>query len=229
MNEFSVTPRRVADLGLPGVNFMYPGDECDSDGRMFRSAEAIEKYMSDMARQKIIDPSPPGASIGTVQQTVNRTLRTVRSRFGKFLVSRIRPFAIYLHDLDKVLLVCPAAGTCEVQRATKDARDTARYVMCSQVAWHAFAYSWGWGAMEVSGMYFDRHFKEPNRLAFYLNILSTDCVNFNSVSQARRTVEFLWVKRHELGYRLGTRIMRRKEFDLEAGAQQGTSIAASRF
>lgn len=78
-------------------------------------------------------------------------------------------------------------------------------------------------------MYFDRRFKELSPLAFYLNILSTDFLNLNSVSQARRTVEFLWAKRRELGYRLGTRLMRRKEFDLEAGGQQGTPIAASHF
>src|SRR5260370_42354829 len=228
MDEFIVAARSVVHLGLPGVNFMCPGDEWDSDGRTFRSAEAIDKYMSDVARPKMIDPTPPAISIGTIKQAVNRTLRMVRSRFGKFLIGRIRPFSIYLHDLDKVLLVSPA-GTCEVQHATKETRDAARYRMCGQVAWYAFAYSWGWGAMEVSGMYVDRRFNEPNPLAFYLNILSTDVLNFNFVSQGRRTVEFLWAKRHEVGYRLRTRFIRRKELDLEAGGQQGTSTAASHF
>ncbi len=55
--------------------------------------------------------------------------------------------------------------------------------MCSQVAWYAFAYSWGWGAMEVSGMYLDRCFKVPNRLAFYLNIMATEFLGFNGVRQ----------------------------------------------
>src|SRR5260370_25658790 len=117
MNEFTVTGRRVAPLGLPGVNFMCPGDEWDSDGRTFRSAEAIDKYMSDVARPKMIDPTPPAISIGTIQQAVNRTLRMVRSRFGKFLIGRIRRFSIYLHDLEKVLLVSPA-GTCQVHTPT---------------------------------------------------------------------------------------------------------------
>jgi hypothetical protein len=227
MNEFSITPRRVADLGLPGVNFMYPGDEWDSDVRRFSSAEAIEKYMNDVARPKVIDPTPSTISIDIIQQSVNRTLRAVRARFGKFTIGRIKPFSIYLHDLDKVLWVHPE-GTCEVQDATEDGRDAARYVMCSQVAWYAFAYSWGWGAMEVSGMYFDRRFKEPNPLTFYLNILSTEFLNFGSARQAGRTVEFLWAKRRELCYRMWARFIRRKESNVAATCARGASIAADR-
>jgi len=201
MNEFSITPRRVALQNLPGVNFMYPGDEWDSNVQRFRSAEAIEKYMNDVAALKVIDPTPQAIPIHIVQQTVNRTLRTVRSRFGRLIIGRIKPFSIYLHDLDKVLRVNPA-GACEVQDATADTRESARYVMCSQVAWYAFAFSWGWAAMDVSGMYFDRRFKETNPLAFYLNLLATECLSFSSVGQARRTLEFLWAKRCELSHRL---------------------------
>jgi UDP-MurNAc hydroxylase len=205
MNDFVITPRRVADLGLPGVNFMYPGDKWDSDVRTFRSAEAIEKYMNDISRPKTIDPTPQAAAIDTLQQAVDRTLRTVRVRFGRFVLNRIRPFSIYLHDLDKVLLVNPR-GRCEAQDATKETRDAARFVMCSQVAWYTFAYSWGWGAMEVSGMSFDRRLKEPNPLVFYLNILATGWLSFDSMRHAARTVEFLWAKRRELGYRIWARL-----------------------
>jgi UDP-MurNAc hydroxylase len=201
MNEFAITPRRVADLNLPGVNFMYPGDEWDSNTKVFHSAEAVERYMNDVARPKLIDPTPPAVAIDTVRSAINRSLRTVRARFGKFLTSQIKPFSIYLHDLGKILMVYPASG-CEVQDATKEARDSARYIMCSQVAWYAFAYSWGWGAMDVSGMYHDRRFKEPNRLAFYLNILATEFVGFGSMRQTIRTLQFFWVKRRELAYRV---------------------------
>jgi hypothetical protein len=227
MNGFSITPRRVADLDLPGVNFMYPGDEWDSDVRTFNSTEAIEKYMNDVARPKVIDPTPPAISIDVIQQAVDRTLRAARTRFGKFTIGRIMPFSIYLHDLDKVLSVYPA-GICEVQDATEDRRDAARYMMCSQVAWYAFAYSWGWGAMEVSGMYFDRRFKESNPLVFYLNILSTEFLNFGSVGQAGRTVEFLWAKRRELCYRMLGRFLRSKESDVATACRRGASIAADR-
>jgi UDP-MurNAc hydroxylase len=227
MNDFAVTPRRVADLCLPNIHFMYPGDEWNSDVRTFSSAAAIEKYMNDVTSPKAIDPTPPPVSITTVQEAVDRTLRTVRARFGKFLIRRIKPFSIYLHDLDKVLLVDPA-GKCEVQEASENTRDAARYLMCSQVAWYAFAYTWGWGAMEVSGMYFDRRFKEPNRLAFYLNILSTEFLRFGSMHQTRRTIEFLWAKRRELVYRVWDRLCRRKASDFKVPGQHQTSIEAGR-
>lgn len=227
MNDFAVTPRRVADLCLPNIHFMYPGDEWNSDVRTFSSAAATEKYMNDVTSPKAIDPTPPPVSITTVQEAVDRTLRTVRARFGKFLIRRIKPFSIYLHDLDKVLLVDPA-GKCEVQEASENTRDAARYLMCSQVAWYAFAYTWGWGAMEVSGMYFDRRFKEPNRLAFYLNILSTEFLSFGSMRQTRRTIEFLWAKRRELVYRVWDRLCRHKASDFKVPGQHQTSIEASR-
>lgn len=210
MNEFAITPQRIALQDLPGVNFMYPGDEWDSETQTFHSTEAIEKYMKDVAAPKVIDQTPQAISIQIVEQTVNRTLRTVRSRFGRFVIGRIKPFSIYLHDLDKVLLVNPA-GICEVQDATAGTRESARYVMCSQVAWYAFAFSWGWAAMDVSGMYFDRRFKEPNPLAFYLNLLATECLSFSSVYQAKRTLEFLWAKRCELSYRLWAQLNPRKQ------------------
>ena len=109
--------------------------------------------------------------------------------------------------MDKVLFVNPA-GACTVHAATEETRYAARYTMCSQVAWYAFAYSWGWSAMEVSGMYFDRRWREPNPLPFYLNVLSTDFLNFGSIRQANRTLSFLWAKRHEIFNRVWGRIPR---------------------
>lgn len=227
MNEFAITPQRIADLNLRGTCFMYPGDEWDSDRRGSRSIEAVKRYTSDIARPKTIDPTPPPVSIATLQQTVDRTLRQVRSRFSGVLISRIRPFSIYLHDVDKVLFVHPA-GACSVRDATEETREAARYSMCSQVAWYAFAYSWGWGAMEVSGMYFDRRWKESNPLAFYLNILSTEFLNFGGLREAKRTIAFLWAKRHELSNRLRARIGRRKGSPDHELGQPGAAIASSR-
>ena len=223
MNDFAITPRRVADLGLPGVNFMYPGDEWDSDVRTCRSAEAVEKYMSDINRPKPIDPTPQPASIEALQLVVDRTMRIVRQRFGSFLIRRIKPFSLYLHDLEKILLVNPG-GRCEVQNATKATRDAARFVMCSQMAWFVFAYSWGWGAMENSGMFFDRRFRDPNPLAFYLNILATGCINFGSMHHSARTVEFLWAKRHELPYRVWGEFVRRRNFKVEGAVRPSESM-----
>jgi len=201
LNDFAITPRRVMAEDLPGVNFMYPDDEWDSEVRQFRCAEAVERYMDDIARRKVIDPTPAEVPLRTVQQSADRTLRMLRSRFGKYLINRINPFSIYLHDLGEVLLVNPAA-TCEVLEADQNTRASARYVMCSQLAWFAFAYSWGWAAMDVSGMYTDLRCGEPNALAFYLNLVATECLMFRTPKQAMRTISFLWAKRWELVFRL---------------------------
>lgn len=227
MNEFVVTPRCVVDLNLSGVNFMYPGDEWDSETKTFCSAEAVRQYMRDLDQPKVIDRTPSAVSIGMVQSAVDRTLRTVRARFGKLLIRQIKPFTIYLHDLDRVLTVYPA-NTCEVQEGTKEARDSARYVMCSQVAWYAFAYGWGWGALEVSGMYLDRCYKEPNRLAFYLNIVATEFLGFDSVRQTTRTLEFFWAKRHELAYRVWNTFVHPVRYDTDADAQRVAPVMPDR-
>ena len=201
MNGFAITPRRIADLNLPGVGFMYPGDEWNSTDRVLHSIAAVNKYMQDISMEKTIDPTPRSVSSSTLQKVVNGRLRSMRARFGRLLIGQIKPFTIYLHDLDRVLLIDPAHA-CQFLEATEETRDTARYVMCSQVAWYAFAYSWGWGAMEVSGMYSDRLPNEPNQMAFYLNLLATELLPLRGVRQILRTLEFFWAKRAELTYRI---------------------------
>jgi hypothetical protein len=227
MNDFAITPRRIADLGLPGIRFMYPGDEWRPDDHTSGSAEAIDKYMADIAKQKIIDPTPLPVSPETLQRTVDRTLRAVRSRFGALLIKRIKPFSIYLHDVDKVLFVNPAAA-CTVQAATEETRYAARYTMCSQVAWYAFAYSWGWSAMEVSGMYFDRQWRESNPLAFYLNMFSTEFLSCGGIPQAKRTVSFLWAKRYEIFNRVWRRIPRNSSATTCDVDQRATALPSRR-
>lgn len=207
MNKFAVSPQQIADLNLPGINFMYPGDEWDSGNGELQSKDAVHRYMMDVALPKAIDPTPTAIPATTIRQCVNRTLRAVRGRFGSTLFCKILPFSIYLHDSNEVLLIDPGNG-CQIVAASEEAVASARYIMCSQVAWYAFAYSWGWGALEVSGMYLDRDYKSPNRLAFYLNLLATECVRFDNAHQALRTMEFFWEKRHELQARI-----RHKWFD----------------
>jgi hypothetical protein len=127
-------------------------------------------------------------------------MQTLRSQFGKFLIHRVPPERFYLHDLDKVLVVNPS-GTCEVMQADETSRRNARFALCSQMAWFAFSYLWGWDAMEASGMYLDRRWQEPCRLAFYLNAVNSDFLNFRSARQSMRTLAFLWAKRYEIGAR----------------------------
>jgi hypothetical protein len=207
MNEFVITPRRIVELGLPGVNFMYPEDEWDSNIRTFRTSEAVDRYMADIVRPKPIDPTPPPVAITNIVETANRMLRFVRSRFGSILTRHIQPFRIYLHDLDRILVVNARDG-CEARQADEQSRRESRYVMCSQVAWYAFAYTWGWGAMEVSGMYLDRRWQQPNRLVFHLNALSNEFLDIRGARQAARTLEFMWGKRHELMSRFAHRLLR---------------------
>jgi hypothetical protein len=40
-------------------------------------------------------------------------------------------------------------------------------------------------------------------VAFYLNILATEFLGFDSARQTLRTLEFFWAKRYELVYRVG--------------------------
>ncbi len=210
LNQFAITPQRVMDMGVPGMNFMYPGDEWDSNVRSFRSAEAVSRYMADAARPKAIDPTPPSVDVKNVESAANRMLRIVRARFGKFLIGRIKPFSIYIYDQDKILLVNPA-GICEVLDADGDSRQKARFVICSQVAWYAFAYTWGWAAMEVSSMYLDRRWQEPCPIAFYLNALSTEFLDFRGLQQSLRTLQFLWGKRYEVVARILERVFSGRE------------------
>lgn len=175
--------------------------------------------MIDVAMPKAIDPTPPAVPVHLIQRTIDRTLRTVRARFGQFLISKLPPFSIYLHDCNQVLVIDPAS-VCRVLAGTEQEIATARYVMCSQVAWYAFAYTWGWGALEVSGMYLDRDYKVSNRLAFYLNLLATECARFDSPHQAVRTLEFLWAKREELR----CRIWQSRSHELKTNAQAGVQM-----
>ena len=209
MNDYVVTPRRVMDLGLPNVSFMYPGDEWDLKAPIPQSTDAVERYMGDLSRPKPIDPTPESVPAPVLKRAVDRILRQVRSRFGSILISRIAPFTIYLSDGNRLLTVDPAAE-CSIDEATEEARRSARYVMCSQVAWYAFAYTWGWGAMEVSGMYTDRKWREPNRLVFFLNILSTEFLDFGGIPGSARTMQFLYAKRQELWSRAVSKIVKHR-------------------
>jgi len=206
MNDFMITPEHIAALELPGVNFMYPGDRWDSSQEGFHSEKAIQAYMRDIGNLTI-DPTPPSVEPEKVREAIVKLLSMLRKRFGKTIAGRIRPFSIYAHDIDCVFLASPRDASCEIVRGDARAAETARYAICSQAAWYAFNFTWGWGTLEVSGMYLDRQFEShgANRfLNFWVNALSTDFLNFSSPARARRTVQFLWDKKFELLYRFVT-------------------------
>lgn len=200
MNRFMITPAQVQAMKLPGVNFMYPGDVWDSAVRTFCSEEAVERYMKDLEQLKI-DPTPPAVPSEAIRQAVLTLLQAMRERFSKFVLARIEPFAIYAHDTNQVFEIDPGACRCDVSEATPESAAQARYVMCSQVAWYTFAYTWGWNVAQGGGAYLDREFGEKGENQFWrrcVTELSTDILRFDSPRRFFRTLEFLWRRKFEI-------------------------------
>jgi hypothetical protein len=73
------------------------------------------------------------------------------------------------------------------------------YRILDYLFWVCFIFYW---------IYTDRRWHEPFPLAFYLNALSTEFLDFRGLRQSRRTLEFLWAKRHELTTRVTGRVFR---------------------
>ena len=203
MNKFMITPTRVMAIGLPNINFMYPGDVWDSAKRTFATETAVAKYMKDIENLPI-DPTPPAVETEKVREAIEHLLGALRKRFGKMLMKRLRPFEVFTHDTNRIFAVRPAAGRCDVLDATPARAEAARYVMCSQVAWYTFAHTWGWNVVEGSGTYLDRRFREEGENELWrrcITELSTDILRFDSPSRFFRTLQFLWGKRLEILYR----------------------------
>lgn len=200
MNRFMITPAQVQAMKLPGVNFMYPGDVWDSAVRAFRSGEAVERYMKDLENLQI-DPTPAAVPAETIRQSVLNLLQAMRKRFSKVVLARIEPFAIHTHDTNQIFKIDPGACRCEVSEATPESAAQARYVMCSQVAWYTFAYTWGWNVAQGGGAFLDREFKEKGENQFWrrcVTELSTDILRFDSRRRFFRTLEFLWRRKFEI-------------------------------
>lgn len=203
MNRLMIRPSKIVALRLPGVNFMYPGDEWDSAQRTFRSAEAVARFESDLENLPI-SPTPESVDAEKVRQAVLKMLADLRRRFGGFILGWIKPFEIYTHDTNKVFTISPGEGRCDVCEATPQSAAAARYVMCSQVAWYSFAYTWGWNVLEGAGPYLDRGFKHSGNNELFsrcITELSTDILRFDSPRRILRTTRFLWEKKFEILYK----------------------------
>jgi UDP-MurNAc hydroxylase len=202
LNRFMITPARVMEMNLPGVNFLYPGDVWDSGERKFRTAEAVARYMKDLEALQI-DPTPPPIDQETIRQAALKLLQSLHKRFKKVVLSRIEPFEIYTHDTNLIFSIDPGNHRCEVRSATPESAERARYMMCSQVAWYTFAHTWGWNVLEGNATYLDRQFKEKGSDQLWsrcVNELSTDVLRFDSPSRFLRTMAFLWGKKFEILY-----------------------------
>jgi len=203
MNPWMNTPDSIARLNLKGINFMYPGDEWDSDRRIFDSKGALKKYMVDYANI-IIDATPAVVDISQISQAVEKRLQETTSKIPKVLLKRIEPFAIDIHDLNKVLEVDLGQGVYRITEGDAEHSQAARYVMCSQVAWFTFAFSYGPNTTQISGMYLDRHFAEKgieNPFFRLQNIVSTEVFRFGDFKGTLRTANFWWAKKGEMLFR----------------------------
>jgi UDP-MurNAc hydroxylase len=203
LNRFMITPARVMELNLPGLNFMYPNDVWDSQGRKFSTATAVARYMKDLQNLQI-DPTPPPVEDELIRQKVVELLQALQKRFKKIVLSRMEPFQIYTHDTNRIFSVFPGKARCEVSVATAVSAAQARYVMCSQVAYFTFANTFGWNVLQGNATYLDRQFKEKGNDELWtrcVNELSTDVLRFDSPSRFFRTLAFLWGKKFEILYR----------------------------
>jgi len=202
MNPWMNTPDSIARLKLKGVNFMYPGDEWDSDTRSFEDMRARERYRADYANLKI-DPTPDPVDISQISQAVEKRLQEIKSKVPKLSLKRLPPFAIYIHDLEKVLEVDPARGNYRIFEGNAQQRQAARYVMCSQVAWFTFAFPWGLNTALSSGMFRDRQFAKKgwkngwNPFFKWQIRLSTEVFRFGNIGESFRTINFWWRKKGE--------------------------------
>ena len=196
MNAWINSPEDIMNLGIPEIHFMYPHDKTDVNAVTFNSAHAVERYMQDL--QKVsIDSMPKTVPFDTITQAVDTNLKRFRKKI-KFPIRRtVKPFGIYIHDLDKSIFINPKKGTWQ-----ETTRENTRYTMCSQMCWYTFNFEWGTGTLQVSGMYLDGQFKESTSRYFFLqNMLSTGFLSTTSFKQTMRTIRFIWRKKWEIFYR----------------------------
>jgi hypothetical protein len=184
MNAWSNTPADILKLNIPGVHFMYPHDRVDTGNVSFNSELAVE-------------PTPPQKNWEEIVLAVESNLKIFKKKIKYPFRRMVKPFGIYIHDLDISILIDPKNGKWE-----KTTKKNTRYTMCSQVCWYTFQFEWGTGALQVSGMFLDNHFPAAtSKYFFFQNMLSTGFLSTKSFRQIFRTSHFLWRKKWEIFYR----------------------------
>ncbi len=196
MNSWANTPRDILNLKIPEIQFMYPHDKIDTNNVLFNSEFAVQKYMND--NEKIdIQPTPDPVSFEEITLAVEENLELFRKKIKYPFRRSVKPFGIYIHDLDCSIFIDPKNA-----KWTKTTKENTRYTMSSQVCWYTFKYEWGTGTLQVSGMFLDHNFPEANsKYFFFQNMLSTGFLSTKSFRQTLRTIQFLWRKKWELFYR----------------------------
>lgn len=202
MNAWINTPERIQRLGLPGIAFMYPGDSWESGGPPPDSDRAVRRYMDDL-RELHIDPTPESVPEEKLAKAIEKALASLRSAYPAFLLRRLPPFEVFVHDLDRIVRVDAGAGGYQIEEAGAARAAKARYVMCSQALWYAFQFEFGGDTLVISGMYRDREFAEKGKHPFFRfrSYQSTQLFRFDSPGAAVRTLTFFWRKRWEIFHR----------------------------
>lgn len=199
MNAWMNTPEIIHKLHLNTVKFMYPGEVWDTEAPSINNDSAtVNKLMEQLNKMKI-DPSPQPVEPALICKSIPKALGRLKAKVPRFLLRKLRSFCIYLHDLEKILVIEPADGKFKIIDATDDLAQKARYVMCSQVAWIMFKYEWGCGTVAGSGMFLDREYLTQGINPFfrYSLYISTKVLSPKSF----RGLVFLWKKKWELFYR----------------------------
>jgi UDP-MurNAc hydroxylase len=201
-NAWANTPDMIAGLNLPGVNYMYPGDEWDSAAGGFEHEKALERYRSDYGRM-VIDGTPAPKELAEVTAAIETRLQEFKAKLRPAALAKLPPFSIFLHDLNAMVEIDPPTCTCRAYENDPARNQSARFVMCSQVAWFTFAFSFGGNTTLVSGMFLDREFATKGWHPFFSvqTVLSTEIHRRGDLQATLRTANFWWRKKGELFYR----------------------------
>ena len=197
MNNWVNTPLAIENLNISGLNFLYPNDVVNLEKPVFQSSKAVSKYMTDFSTMKI-NSTPNSKSIEDILEVTHKNLITFRKSINPLFRRIVKPFSIYIHDIDKTILIDPKEGIV----LQVESNEKAKYQMCSQVCWYMFAWGWGPNTLQVSGMYLDLNLNEKtSKYFFFQNMISTEYLLFRSFKKTFRTLHFFFRKKWELLYK----------------------------
>ena len=192
MNAWANTPRKISELDIENLKFMYPGDILDFNHEL-DSDHAVKRFMNDL-QEITVDPTPSPVKVDDITSVVQEQMELIHDRINRRFLQRIDPLTVYAYDIETCFKIDVAKHEIEVCNNIENAR----FQMCSQVLHYWFAHTWGGGTLEVSGMYYDFKRKSRGRhnLFFIQNMLNTEFLAIKK--NTGRVLKFLFAKRHEI-------------------------------